>query len=569
MSLASATDNRFVRALVCLLSVQIAGCGAGPLTSLRFENRDPVWRVDDRQPIALPAELEVLGLSSDVESQVRTEILHDMAVYEPRLADNINSLGEVPDSTWFENRIGRQPMSAEEIARGPGGAGPDLASPWTVVSAKLGGTAPGFVIEDARGDRYLVKLDPLQPEAETGAEVVVQRLLWAAGYHVPENNVVYFPRTQLELSPEATRKRILGDKVALTAADLDTTVGNAPPPVPGPGGVPVHRAMASKYLSGVPVGGYPMSGTRADDGNDLVPHEHRRDLRAQALFFAWLGHTDVKQKNTLDMWIELEPDSGRGYLRHHLLDFGKGLGVWGQTGLHEHDGWSAHFDYRYAFASLLALGLWRRPWENLQWPQLRGVGRFEAVDFNPASYDPANPYTPFLHADRFDRYWAAKIISAFTAEHIVAAVQQGQYSDPRATAYLSATLIARQRKVLRYGFGEVGTVDRFRVEATGASSRLCAQDLSVAVGLAEAKSSRYVLEAYNWEGRAIGWQRELAAAPGGELCAGGLRPPSRRDGYTMVVYRTFRGDDETPAVIAHLARHPDTGVLRVIGIQRR
>ena len=32
---------------------------------------------------------------------------------------NVNSLDEVPDSTWFTNRIGRRDMSMAEIVRGP------------------------------------------------------------------------------------------------------------------------------------------------------------------------------------------------------------------------------------------------------------------------------------------------------------------------------------------------------------------------------------------------------------------------------------------------------------------
>ena len=34
-------------------------------------------------------------------------------------AMNVNSLDEVPDSTWFTNRIGRREMSIAEIVRGP------------------------------------------------------------------------------------------------------------------------------------------------------------------------------------------------------------------------------------------------------------------------------------------------------------------------------------------------------------------------------------------------------------------------------------------------------------------
>ena len=32
---------------------------------------------------------------------------------------NVNTLDEVPDSSWFTNRIGRRPMSLDELVRGP------------------------------------------------------------------------------------------------------------------------------------------------------------------------------------------------------------------------------------------------------------------------------------------------------------------------------------------------------------------------------------------------------------------------------------------------------------------
>src|SRR5690349_13563521 len=34
-------------------------------------------------------------------------------------AGNVNTIDEVPDSSWFANRIGRARMSTEEIVRGP------------------------------------------------------------------------------------------------------------------------------------------------------------------------------------------------------------------------------------------------------------------------------------------------------------------------------------------------------------------------------------------------------------------------------------------------------------------
>ena len=48
------------------------------------------------------------------------------------------------------------------------------------------------------------------------------------------------------------------------------------------------------------IGGFRYDSTRPDDPNDLVPHQHRRELRALRVFGAWVNLTDMKAGNTLD-----------------------------------------------------------------------------------------------------------------------------------------------------------------------------------------------------------------------------------------------------------------------------
>ena len=48
--------------------------------------------------------------------------------------------------------------------------------------------------------------------------------------------------------------------------------------IPQPDGT--LRCVASKFLSGKPVGIFDYHGRRPDDANDRVDHEHRRELRA-------------------------------------------------------------------------------------------------------------------------------------------------------------------------------------------------------------------------------------------------------------------------------------------------
>jgi hypothetical protein len=423
-----------------------------------------------------------------------------------------------------------------------------------------------MVVEDARGDRYHLKFDyPAQPETESGADIVVQRLLWAIGYFVSDDEVIELRRDELVVGPEGVERFTLLKRRALTDAAIDAALARTPR-------TPDHmhfRAVASKQLAGDPVGGYAALGVRPDDPNDRVPHEHRRDLRAFSVFSAWFGSTDVKEYNTLDMWIEDPARRGRGYLMHYLIDFGKALGAWVTQGEHEHDSFAGHFDYGFALRSLFSFGLWSRPWEAIPYPSLRGVGRFDADRFLPDTYAPAVPYAPFLYTDRFDGLWAAEILARVRPEHVEAAVARARYSDPRSRAYLTRTLIARQRKLMRYWFTQTTPLARFRLEPDGAQVRVCAEDLMLGTALARAEGTRYALSAYDRNGAALAFREELAARDDGALCSSGLTLGAAQEGYTRLAIRVQRGTQALSEVVVHLARSRSTGEPQIIGIERR
>ncbi|MDP7471952.1 MAG: hypothetical protein QGI02_06330 [Vicinamibacterales bacterium] len=79
----------------------------------------------------------------------------------------------------------------------------------------------------------------------------------------------------------------------------------------------LFRVTASKYLPGLPIGPFRYFGTRSDDPNDIVPHEHRRELRGLRVFAAWLNHDDTRAHNTQDAWVE---EDGRHYIRHYMMN---------------------------------------------------------------------------------------------------------------------------------------------------------------------------------------------------------------------------------------------------------
>ncbi len=55
---------------------------------------------------------------------------------------------------------------------------------------------------------------------------------------------------------------------------------------------------ATRIEEGSNRGRFEYYGTRSDDPNDIYPHEHRRELRGNRVFSAWLAHDDSRAVNT-------------------------------------------------------------------------------------------------------------------------------------------------------------------------------------------------------------------------------------------------------------------------------
>src|SRR5262249_49762614 len=127
-------------------------------------------------------------------------------------------------------------------------------------------------------------------------------------------------------------------------------------------------------------------------------------------------------------------------------------------------------------SSLFTLGIYVQPWESRPKVGILGVGSlFTAVGYDPPEWHCDLPYLPFSEMDRFDAFWAAKIIARLTREQIHAAVEAGRYTDPRATEYVTDTLYARERKTVSYWYGQVNPIDQFSI----AGGQVCFDDLAI------------------------------------------------------------------------------------------
>jgi hypothetical protein len=369
-------------------------------------------------------------------------------------AGGVTPLGDVPDSTWFTNRNAVRRLSPAAIHKGPGlHRTPRDGSKWVAIGMKRTGVAIGLRARDNAGDEFFLKFDPRgHDEVETGADVVVQRLLFAAGYNVPENDIVYVRREDLSVDTHAD------DGPPVRAEDIDALLARAAREPDGR-----YRVLASRVITGKPIGGISSFGTRVDDPNDSVPHQDRRDMRGLYTLAAWLNHTDIKPANTLDVWVPDNRDSSRGHVVHYLLDFGKALGSMARIDRRPDVGFAYLAQPKLVAVKYAVLGT-RVPWDGIgPFPDLRGLGWIESERFDPASWKPSFHWLPFEKADRCDKLWGARIVASFTPEQIRAAIDAARYTEPRTVEYLARVLVERQRKIVEYFFGQVAPLERFEM----------------------------------------------------------------------------------------------------------
>jgi hypothetical protein len=96
------------------------------------------------------------------------------------------------------------------------------------------------------------------------------------------------------------------------------------------------------------------------------------------------------------------------------------------------------------------------------------IGRFEAQAFEPEKWKPEYPNPAFENMRPDDAFWAARIVARFTDDMVAAVVGKAQYSDPRATEYMTRTLITRRDKVVATWLNQVCPVVTPRLLADGA-----------------------------------------------------------------------------------------------------
>jgi hypothetical protein len=423
-----------------------------------FYSDDPLWVDDDQSHDA--SSVVPIGDSNLYDFVVNT--FGQQASRAPVRAENVNSVDEVPDSSWFVNRIGRRDMSIDEIVRGTDRFEAITLDGWQVSGGKSSGVTPGFQMVDRDGHPYQIKFDPpANPEMSSAAEIIGADFYHAFGYNTVDGYLA-------ELDPERLTIRegariwdpLAGKKRPLEMRDVHEVLRRA---ARQPNGN--YRVLASRYADGKPLGNFRYYRQRPDDPNDLVAHENRRELRGSRVFGAWLNHVDSRGINSLDMLVE---NDGRSYIKHYMFDFGATLGSGTLAAQARRVGNEYILEWKPGWLTLATLGFYTRPWMHIDYPRApAAVGRFEATAFEPVKWKPEYPNPAFDSMRPDDAFWAARIVAKFNDRAIRAIVEKAHYSDPQATDYVIGTIIKRRDKVLSCWLTQVNPLVDFALSDRG------------------------------------------------------------------------------------------------------
>ena len=429
----SAVRRSFVCLIVLFAAVEIVRL---PAAGAKFRGDDPLTQEPETQDASQVREWDI-DLFVDLAINLFGQPGDDQTGVRAR---NVNTIDEVPDSSWFTNRIGARPVSIDEALRGPNASGGVAPGNWTIVAPKQSGFAPGFTVRDAAGETWFISFDARgYPEAATGAIIAATKIFWTLGYWQTDSVLTSIRPEQVSIADTAMVKVPSGRRRRLNKKDVEAVWSRANRSPDGS-----YRAVAARRLPGKVLGGFRYYGTRPDDPNDIVPHEHRRELRALKVFGAWTNLVDMKAGNTLDTLIT---EGGRPRVRHYLQDVGSTFGTGANAPREYFEGWEYVYEHDLAWRRLVSLGFLLQPWQTIPYDETPAIGRFEGERFDPRAWKSRVPTAAVRHAQPDDLFWAARRVVAFSDDMLKAIAASAGYTNPEDTRHLADTLIKRRDKI--------------------------------------------------------------------------------------------------------------------------
>lgn len=544
------------RALGMGLLVVAAVLSASCATSSPTFEGDIVWEDDDRHPIEAPEPRKATKYWEMLDHTLFRPINQALELAHPEPAANVNALGEVPNSSWYTNRLSVRDLSPERVARGPCPEREwNLEGPLRVTRAEHTGHGLDFwAVAESTGQRYRLQPDRrTQPGRATTADIVGSRIYWAAGYETPCIRIAFVDDSEMTVDGDTIPlEDVHGHADAMPREDVHRQLEKVTRRRDG-----ALRIAVSRPLPGRPLGPFEYAGTRRDDPNDVVPHQERRDVRGAHVFAAWINHFDVRQFNTASQFITEEGET-RGYVQHFWTDFDDALGaVWFSDSMSRRFSHSYYVDLADVVVDFVTFGLVPRPWHKGRVGKPHDAfGYFRADNFWPRQWKPGFPNTAYQRMDRHDAAWAARIVSRFSEEHLEAIVERARLRDAADARYLVETLRKRRNRIVREYAEQVAPLAFPRTRG----ETLCVEDLLVGGGYLGSDRTSYRVR------RKDGDWRRPDAVEAGRVCAqlSGLEVGN----YLVVeVQPTYEPFERQPASTRfHLRRTSER--FKVVGIVR-
>lgn len=460
-----------------LCAFTLSGCATGANV---FLDEPVIQTRDDRRDSPVPQKTDYDFVEDAVHSTGRLPVNEYLDFRRTPRSGDVNALDEVPASAWFTPRLGYKELAPADILKGPTQIGPPQL-PMTVVKAKNSGNSPGFVIEDARGHTYLIKFDSDEfPGTQSTANLVSNRLFWAFGYNVPEDFLFRFKADDLNYK--------LKDADALQDAEFIMMTQT-------PNREGFYTTTASLYIQGEILGPTAQTGTRKGDINDTIAHEDLRSLRALKVFGALLDHTGMRSDNSLDVHVT---ENNKSYTKHYLLDFGETLGV---HGLEKRRNWDSHehfFSLKDSAYKYMTLGLKVQPWERLDGSPSDYSRAYHDENFEPLEWKETWQFQPIRQSQPDDDYWAAKILSALTEDHVKTLFEATGNEDQAYIDSLFRTLLNRKEAILNAVFQSVSPLEIKDIN----QNSVTLEDISAKVNPANLQRS-YEIRFLNKKGKAV------------------------------------------------------------------
>jgi len=507
-----------------------------------------MWSDDDMTPFAPKPEPYPSPLAwNGAQQTIFGPMASGLSVKLGREAIDVNALDEVPDSSWYVNRLSKGPMSPAEVARGSCPAPtPDEDFPWTVAGAKLEGQTAGFRIRTHSGKVNFLEFDfPQQPELATAAGAIGSRLYHAVGFNAVCDRVVFFRGEDLIVPPPGEGKK------PVTREQVDLVLAHAWRATDGR-----YRAKASLLAEGESLANWTWDGLKSDDSNDVVPHEDRRELRGTRVLTAWLNHYDTGENNTLAMWIPT--GDSKGYVRHYTIDWNDSLGFLWPPALDAFSrqlGYAYYFDFDLIGRNFFTLGLIESPWDRAHYGKLGPLlGYFDDRDFDPEKWKPGYPNPAFSRMTERDAAWMARLVARLGPAHIRAMVAEGRIENQEMAEELVRILEGRREKILRRWLLHLSSLADPTVEEHDGAWRLCLHDRAEEAGLGPPPEP----SAVHWFSSATGAKLAVQHLEDGAVCA---TLPAPAPGYAVVDVETGR-PGQGPARV-----HLYNGT-RILGLQR-